>query len=53
MFVEMMLALFALIIAGTIYASSAEYTQALVKGPIGVFAAGVANSWAQWACRLR
>jgi carbon starvation protein len=43
MFVEMMLALFALIIAGTIYASSAEYTQALVKGPIGVFAAGVAK----------
>ncbi|MCX5872025.1 MAG: hypothetical protein NTY51_02160 [Deltaproteobacteria bacterium] len=41
MFLEMMLALFALIIAGTIYSSSSEYAAALVKGPGGVFAAGV------------
>ncbi len=33
MFVEMMLALFALIIAGTIYASPAEYGAAIAKGP--------------------
>ncbi len=43
MFVEMMLALFALVIAGTIYASSSEYAAALAKGPIGVFAAGVSK----------
>lgn len=43
MFVEMMLAVFALIIAGTIYASSAEYGAAIVKGPGGVFATGVAK----------
>jgi carbon starvation protein len=43
MFVEMMLAVFALIIAGTIYASSADYAAALAKGPIGVFAAGVSK----------
>ena len=43
MFVEMMLALFALVIAGTIYASSSEYAAAIVKGPIGVFAAGVSK----------
>ncbi|HOJ70661.1 MAG TPA: carbon starvation CstA family protein [Syntrophorhabdaceae bacterium] len=43
MFVEMMLAVFALIIAGTIYASSAEYGAAIVKGPGGVFAAGVSK----------
>jgi carbon starvation protein len=43
MFVEMMLALFALIIAGTIYASSSEYAAAIVKGPIGVFTAGVSK----------
>jgi carbon starvation protein len=43
MFVEMMLGLFALIIAGTIYASSSEYAAAIAKGPIGVFAAGVAK----------
>ena len=41
MFLEMMLALFALIIAGTIYASASEYAGALTKGPGGVFAAGV------------
>ncbi|MBI4961707.1 MAG: hypothetical protein HY913_00375 [Desulfomonile tiedjei] len=41
MFLEMMLALFALIIAGTIFTSSAEYAQAVAKGPGGVFAAGV------------
>lgn len=43
MFVEMMLALFALIIAGTIYASPADYGAAVAKGPGGVFAAGVAK----------
>jgi len=43
MFVEMMLAVFALIIAGTIFASSSEYAAALAKGPIGVFAAGVSK----------
>ncbi|MDD5009502.1 MAG: carbon starvation CstA family protein [Syntrophorhabdaceae bacterium] len=43
MFVEMMLALFALVIAGTIYASSAEYGDAIVKGPGGIFAAGVSK----------
>ncbi|MFA6223968.1 MAG: carbon starvation CstA family protein [Desulfomonilaceae bacterium] len=41
MFLEMMLALFALIIAGTIYASASEYALAVAKGPGGVFAAGV------------
>jgi len=41
MFVEMMLGVFALVIAGTIYASSSEYAAALAKGPIGIFAAGV------------
>ena len=43
MFLEMCLAIFALIIAGTLYASSAEYGAAVVKGPGGVFAAGVAK----------
>jgi len=43
MFVEMMLALFALIIAGTLYSSSAGYSEAIVKGPGVIFAAGVAQ----------
>ncbi len=43
MFVEMMLALFALIIAGTIYASGAEYGAAIAKGPGAIFAAGVSK----------
>lgn len=43
MFVEMMLALFALIIAGTIYAAPAEYGAAIVKGPGVIFAAGVSK----------
>jgi carbon starvation protein len=43
MFVEMMLAVFAVVIAGTIFASSSEYAAALAKGPIGVFAAGVSK----------
>ncbi len=43
MFVEMMLGLFALVIAGTIFASSSEYTAAIAKGPIGVFSAGVSK----------
>lgn len=43
MFAEMILALFALVIAGTIYASPAEYSIAVAKGPGAVFAAGVAK----------
>ncbi len=43
MFVEMMLGVFALIIAGTIYASSSEYSGAIAKGAVGVFAAGVSK----------
>ncbi len=43
MFVEMMLGVFALVIAGTIFASSSEYTAAIAKGPIGVFSAGVSK----------
>jgi carbon starvation protein len=44
MFVEMMLAVFALIIAGSIYASSTEYGAALGKGGPGVvFSAGVSK----------
>lgn len=43
MFVEMMLALFALIIAGTLYSSSTGYSEAIVKGPGVIFAAGVAQ----------
>jgi carbon starvation protein len=43
MFVEMMLAVFALIIAGTIYASPVEYGAAIAKGPGAVFAAGVSK----------
>lgn len=43
MFAEMVLALFALVIAGTIYASPAEYSAAVAKGPGAVFAAGVAK----------
>ncbi|MEW6670897.1 MAG: carbon starvation CstA family protein [Thermodesulfobacteriota bacterium] len=43
MFIEMMLALFALVIAGTIYASPAEYVEAVSKGPGAVFATGVST----------
>lgn len=43
MFVEMMLAIFALVIAGSIYASPAEYGAAVAKGPGAVFAAGVSK----------
>jgi carbon starvation protein len=43
MFVEMLLAVFALIIAGTIFASSSEYAEAISKGPAMVFAMGVSN----------
>ena len=43
MFLEMMLALFALIIAGTIYTSAADYGAAVAKGPATVFAAGVSK----------
>ncbi|RPJ03828.1 MAG: carbon starvation protein A, partial [Deltaproteobacteria bacterium] len=42
MFIEMMLAIFALIIAGSI-ASPAEYKAAIVKGPGAIFAGGVSN----------
>jgi carbon starvation protein len=41
MFLEMMLAIFALVIAGTIYSSATEYGAAVAKGPGGVFATGV------------
>jgi len=43
MFVEMMLAIFALIIAGTIYASPVEYSAAIKLGPAAIFAAGVSK----------
>ncbi len=43
MFVEMMLALFALVIACTVYASPAEYGAAVAKGPGVVWAAGVSK----------
>jgi carbon starvation protein len=43
MFVEMMLAIFALVIAGTIYASSAEYGAAIAKGPGVIWAGGVSK----------
>ena len=43
MFVEMMLALFALVIAGTIYASPAEYGAAALGGPGAIFATGVSK----------
>ncbi len=43
MFVEMMLAVFALVIAGAIYASPAEYGVALGKGAGVVFSAGVSK----------
>src|SRR5512136_1637612 len=43
MFVEMMLAVFALVIAGTIFASSSEYAAAVSKGAGVVFSAGVSK----------
>ena len=43
MFVEMLLAVFALIIAGTLYASPVEYSAAIKTGPGAVFAAGVSK----------
>jgi carbon starvation protein len=43
MFVEMMLAIFALVIAGTLYASSTEYGAAIAKGPGAIFAGGVSK----------
>jgi len=43
MFVEMMLAVFALVIAGAIYASPAEYGAALGKGAGFVFSTGVSK----------
>jgi carbon starvation protein len=43
MFVEMMLALFALIIAGTIYTSPAAYSAAAAQGPGAIFATGLSR----------
>ena len=43
MFVEMLLAVFALIIAGTLYASPTDYGAAIKLGPGAVFAAGVSK----------
>jgi len=43
MLVEMLLAVFALIIAGTIYASPVEYGAAVKLGPGAIFAAGVSK----------
>ncbi len=43
MLVEMLLAVFALIIAGTIYASPAEYGAAAKLGPGAIFATGVSK----------
>jgi carbon starvation protein len=43
MFVEMMLAIFALVIAGTLYAAPGDYAAAISKGPGAVFAAGVSK----------
>jgi hypothetical protein len=43
MFAEMMLGLFALIVAGTLYANPVEYGQAIDKGPGGIFAGGVSK----------
>ncbi len=43
MFVEMLLAVFALIIAGTLYASPSDYGAAIKAGPGAVFAAGVSK----------
>jgi carbon starvation protein len=42
-FVEMALAVFALIVAGTIYASSSDYAAALTKGPAGIFTSGTST----------
>ncbi len=43
MFVEMMLGVFALVIAATFVADASGYGAALAKGPMTVFASGVAN----------
>ena len=43
MFVEMLLALFALIIVGTLYSSPADYAAAIKLGPGAIFAAGVSK----------
>ena len=43
MLVEMLLAVFALVIAGTIYASPVEYGAAIKLGPGAIFAAGVSK----------
>ena len=41
MFLEMMLALFAIVIAGTVVVSSGGYAEALKIGPAGIFSEGV------------
>jgi carbon starvation protein len=43
MFVEMLLAVFALIIAATFVANPSDFAAALAKGPAAVFSGGVAN----------
>jgi carbon starvation protein len=43
MFAEMMLAVFAVIIAATLFSSSSEYVASLAKGPAVIFAMGVSN----------
>jgi carbon starvation protein len=43
MFIEMLLAVFALVIAGSIYASPVEYGAAIKLGPGAIFAAGVSK----------
>jgi len=51
MFVEMMLALFALVIAGTLYAAPSEYAAAISKGPGAILPPAWPNSWAPSASR--
>jgi carbon starvation protein len=43
MFVEMMLAVFAVVIAGTLYASAPQYGEAIAQGPGPIFAGGVSK----------
>ena len=51
MFVEMMLAIFALIIAAT-FASFGDYSTAIAKGPGQSSQVESRNSWEPWGCRL-
>jgi len=52
MFVEMMLAIFALVIAGTV-ASFADYSTAIAKGPGAIFAGGVSRFLGALGCLRR